>query len=126
MKRHGLGVILCTAALAWLPGCRHGGPAQKPRAQARMQGTSQPATQPAEQKDVAAWGRTVKGLQARLSAAKRKYKLGQDVVLTLTIRNVSPKPITLPAGQLHDALGVREVTYTKGQQALALKDQKLQ
>ncbi len=38
----------------------------------------------------------------------------------------APKPITLPAGQLHDALGVREVTYTKGQQALALKDQKLQ
>ena len=38
----------------------------------------------------------------------------------------APKPITLPAGQLHDALGVREVTYTKGQQALALKEQKLQ
>ena len=38
----------------------------------------------------------------------------------------APKPVTLPAGQLHDALGVREVTYTKGQQALALKDQKLQ
>jgi 3',5'-cyclic AMP phosphodiesterase CpdA len=38
----------------------------------------------------------------------------------------APKPVTLPAGQLHDALGVREVTYTKGQQALALKEQKLQ
>ena len=38
----------------------------------------------------------------------------------------APKPVTLPAGQLHDALGIREVTYTKGQQALALKEQKLQ
>jgi 3',5'-cyclic AMP phosphodiesterase CpdA len=37
----------------------------------------------------------------------------------------APKPVTLPAGELHDALGVREVTYTKGQQALALKEQKL-
>jgi 3',5'-cyclic AMP phosphodiesterase CpdA len=37
----------------------------------------------------------------------------------------APKPVTLPAGKLHDALGIREVTYTKGQQALALKDQKL-
>jgi hypothetical protein len=33
--------------------------------------------------------------------------------------------VTLPAPQLHDALGVREVTYTKGPQALALKEQKL-
>jgi 3',5'-cyclic AMP phosphodiesterase CpdA len=38
----------------------------------------------------------------------------------------APKPVTLPAGQLHDALGVREVSYVKGQQALALKEQKLQ
>jgi 3',5'-cyclic AMP phosphodiesterase CpdA len=38
----------------------------------------------------------------------------------------APKPITLPAGKLHDALGIREVTYTKGQQALALKEQTLQ
>jgi 3',5'-cyclic AMP phosphodiesterase CpdA len=37
----------------------------------------------------------------------------------------APKPVTLPAPQLRDALGVREVTYTKGQQALAVKDQKL-
>jgi 3',5'-cyclic AMP phosphodiesterase CpdA len=37
----------------------------------------------------------------------------------------APKPITLPAGKLHDALGIREVTYTKGQQALALKEQTL-
>jgi 3',5'-cyclic AMP phosphodiesterase CpdA len=38
----------------------------------------------------------------------------------------APKPVTLPAGQLHDALGIREVSYNKGQQALALKEQKLQ
>jgi 3',5'-cyclic AMP phosphodiesterase CpdA len=38
----------------------------------------------------------------------------------------APQPVKLPAGKLHDALGIREVTYTKGQQALALKDQKLQ
>ena len=37
----------------------------------------------------------------------------------------APKPLTLPAGKLHDALGIREVTYTKGQQALALKEQTL-
>jgi hypothetical protein len=37
-----------------------------------------------------------------------------------------PKPVTLPAGKLHDALGVREVAYTKGQRALALKEDKLQ
>src|SRR6476661_6546784 len=37
----------------------------------------------------------------------------------------APKPVTLPAGQLRDALGIREVSYTKGQQSLALKDQKL-
>jgi hypothetical protein len=38
----------------------------------------------------------------------------------------APKPITLPAGKLHDALGIREVNYTKGQAALALKETKLQ
>ena len=38
----------------------------------------------------------------------------------------APKPLTLPAGQLHDALGIREVTYTKGQSALALKEETLQ
>ena len=37
----------------------------------------------------------------------------------------APKPLTLPAGKLHDALGVREVSYTKGQQALALKESTL-
>ncbi|MGX9791753.1 metallophosphoesterase family protein [Mycobacterium sp. MMS18-G62] len=37
----------------------------------------------------------------------------------------APKPVTLPAGKLRDALGIREVSYTKGQQALALKDQRL-
>ena len=37
----------------------------------------------------------------------------------------APKPATLPAGKLRDALGIREVSYTKGQQSLALKDQKL-
>jgi 3',5'-cyclic AMP phosphodiesterase CpdA len=37
----------------------------------------------------------------------------------------APKPLTLPAGKLREALGVREVSYTKGQQALALKDQQL-
>jgi 3',5'-cyclic AMP phosphodiesterase CpdA len=38
----------------------------------------------------------------------------------------APKPVTLPAGKLGDALGVREVSYTKGQTALALKETKLQ
>ncbi|MDT5093826.1 MAG: hypothetical protein QOH60_3189 [Mycobacterium sp.] len=38
----------------------------------------------------------------------------------------APKPLTLPAGQLHDALGIREVSYTKGHQALALKEETLQ
>lgn len=37
----------------------------------------------------------------------------------------APKPLTLPAGKLHDALGIREVAYTKGQQALALKERTL-
>ncbi|BBY22619.1 metallophosphoesterase family protein [Mycobacterium stomatepiae] len=38
----------------------------------------------------------------------------------------APKPITLPAGRLRDALGIREVSYTKGETALALKEQTLQ
>lgn len=38
----------------------------------------------------------------------------------------APRPLTLPAGQLHEALGIREVTYVKGQAALALKEEKLQ
>ncbi|MEC3914640.1 metallophosphoesterase family protein [Nocardia sp. CDC160] len=37
----------------------------------------------------------------------------------------APKPVTLPAGKLHDALGIREVTYQKGQQQLAIKEQTL-
>jgi hypothetical protein len=38
----------------------------------------------------------------------------------------APKPVTLPAGKLHDALGVREVSYTRGQSDLALKERALQ
>ncbi len=37
----------------------------------------------------------------------------------------APKPVTLPAGKLRDALGIREVGYTKGQQALPLEEQTL-
>jgi hypothetical protein len=37
----------------------------------------------------------------------------------------APKPVTLPAGKLHEALGIREVTYRKGVQTLAIKDQSL-
>jgi hypothetical protein len=37
----------------------------------------------------------------------------------------APKPLTLPAGKLHEALGIREVTYAKGNDALALKEQAL-
>jgi 3',5'-cyclic AMP phosphodiesterase CpdA len=37
----------------------------------------------------------------------------------------APKPMVLPAGKLHDALGVREVSYSEGQQALALKERTL-
>ena len=33
--------------------------------------------------------------------------------------------LTLPAGKLHDALGIREVSYIKGQSELALKEEKL-
>jgi hypothetical protein len=35
----------------------------------------------------------------------------------------APKPVTLPAEKLRNAPGIREVSYTTGQQALALKDQ---
>lgn len=38
----------------------------------------------------------------------------------------APKPVTLPAGKLRDALGIREVSYTTGQTVLALKEQALQ
>ncbi|WP_297698093.1 metallophosphoesterase [Mycobacterium sp.] len=38
----------------------------------------------------------------------------------------TPKPMTLPAGKLRDALGIREVSYTRGQTALALKERMLQ
>ncbi|MEE6175302.1 metallophosphoesterase family protein [Mycobacterium sp. 050134] len=38
----------------------------------------------------------------------------------------APKPVTLPAGKLRDALGIREVNYTRGQTALALKETALQ
>jgi 3',5'-cyclic AMP phosphodiesterase CpdA len=37
----------------------------------------------------------------------------------------APKPLTLPAGKLYEALGIREVGYQKGQQALALKERTL-
>jgi 3',5'-cyclic AMP phosphodiesterase CpdA len=38
----------------------------------------------------------------------------------------APKPLTLPAGQLADALGIREVSYVKGNPGLAVKEEKLQ
>jgi 3',5'-cyclic AMP phosphodiesterase CpdA len=37
----------------------------------------------------------------------------------------APKPVTLPAGKLADVLGIREVSYTHGDQALALKERTL-
>ncbi|MGA4787960.1 metallophosphoesterase family protein [Nocardia sp. AB354] len=37
----------------------------------------------------------------------------------------APKPVTLPAGKLHDALGIREVSYQQGRQMLAIKEQTL-
>ncbi|MEV6442905.1 metallophosphoesterase [Amycolatopsis sp. NPDC051716] len=37
----------------------------------------------------------------------------------------APTPVTLPAGKLADALGIREVTYRPGQPGLAVKDVKL-
>jgi len=39
---------------------------------------------------------------------------------------LAPKPVTLPAGKLRDALGIREVGYTRGQGALVLKESTLQ
>ena len=33
-----------------------------------------------------------------------------------------PMPVTLPAGKLHDALGIREVGYRAASQPLAIKD----
>ena len=38
----------------------------------------------------------------------------------------APKPVTLPAGKLGHALGIREVSYTREQTALALKESTLQ
>jgi hypothetical protein len=38
----------------------------------------------------------------------------------------APKPLTLPAGKLREALGIREVSYTRGQHMLALKERTLQ
>jgi 3',5'-cyclic AMP phosphodiesterase CpdA len=38
----------------------------------------------------------------------------------------APKPVTLPAGKLQDALGIREVSYNRGQSTLALKEKTLQ
>lgn len=38
----------------------------------------------------------------------------------------APKPVTLPAGKLREALGIREVSYTRGGTALALKERTLQ
>ncbi|TCO52292.1 metallophosphoesterase family protein [Actinocrispum wychmicini] len=37
----------------------------------------------------------------------------------------APTPVTLPAGKLRDALGIREVSYRKGDPGLAVKDVKL-
>ncbi len=37
----------------------------------------------------------------------------------------APIPVTLPAGRLHDALGIREVSYQVGEHALAVKDHTL-
>ncbi|QRY54249.1 3',5'-cyclic AMP phosphodiesterase CpdA [Mycobacterium sp. 88mf] len=37
----------------------------------------------------------------------------------------APKPLTVPAGRLHDVLGIREVSYTRGTTALALKEDRL-
>jgi Icc protein len=37
----------------------------------------------------------------------------------------APTPVTLPAGKLHDALGIREVGYLRGTQRLAVKDRPL-
>jgi hypothetical protein len=37
----------------------------------------------------------------------------------------APAPVTLPAGQLAGALGIRDVTYVQGQHALAVRDRRL-
>jgi 3',5'-cyclic AMP phosphodiesterase CpdA len=37
----------------------------------------------------------------------------------------APAPVTLPAGQLVGALGIRDVTYVRGQHALAVRDRRL-
>ena len=38
---------------------------------------------------------------------------------------IAPAPVTLPAGQLRGALGIREVTHVRGTGPLAIKDDKL-
>jgi 3',5'-cyclic AMP phosphodiesterase CpdA len=38
----------------------------------------------------------------------------------------APKPVTLPAGKLGNALGIREVSHSTGRSALSLKEQTLQ
>jgi len=38
---------------------------------------------------------------------------------------LAPTPVTLPAGQLAGALGIRDVTYVKGQHSLAVRDRTL-
>jgi Icc protein len=40
-------------------------------------------------------------------------------------QGAAPTPVTLPAGKLHDALGIREVSYLRGTQQLAVKDRPL-
>lgn len=40
-------------------------------------------------------------------------------------RAPAPAPVTLPAGKLRHALGIREVGYVKGRHALAVRDQRL-
>ncbi|MEU0503243.1 metallophosphoesterase [Nocardia sp. NPDC005998] len=37
----------------------------------------------------------------------------------------APKPVTIPAGKLHDALGIREVSFVRGQQQLAIREEPL-
>ncbi|TSE01700.1 metallophosphoesterase [Skermania sp. ID1734] len=53
------------------------------------------------------------------SATTTAYPLPQPGVGT------GPVPVTLPAGKLHAALGIREVSYLRGQQPLAVKEQML-
>ena len=40
-------------------------------------------------------------------------------------RAAAPAPVTLPAGRLHDALGIRTVTHVRGAHHLAITDSKL-